>query len=72
VGAFNVVFALPAFYWIDSKGRRYLLLATFPWMAIAMFWTSQAFRVDNESIKVGLVLSGMVRVVAILDKKRKR
>ncbi|KAF8253279.1 hypothetical protein K440DRAFT_593060 [Wilcoxina mikolae CBS 423.85] len=59
VGAINVVFALPAFYWIDSKGRRYLLLATFPWMAVAMLWTSQAFRVHDTDAKVGLVLSGM-------------
>jgi hypothetical protein len=66
VGAVNVIFALPAFYWIDSKGRRFLLLATFPWMAIAMLWTSLAFRVDDENTRMGLVLSGMVRYTTIL------
>jgi len=29
-GIINFVFAMPAFYTIDTFGRRYLLLATFP------------------------------------------
>ncbi|KFY97533.1 hypothetical protein V498_02004 [Pseudogymnoascus sp. VKM F-4517 (FW-2822)] len=36
-GAINFFFALPAFYTIDTFGRRNLLLTTFPLMALALF-----------------------------------
>jgi len=70
VGVINVICALPAFRWIDTKGRRYLLLLTFPFMALFMAIIGLGFgashgRRNNENAadaNQGLVIAGMVRI----------
>lgn len=65
-GIINWLFALPAFYTIDTFGRRNLLLTTFPLMAICLFFTGFSFWIPEEStahiacIALGIYLFGMV------------
>ncbi|GAD99764.1 MFS sugar transporter, putative [Paecilomyces variotii No. 5] len=62
-GILNWVFALPAFFTIDTWGRRNLLLFTFPFLAITLFWAGFSFWIDEgmaESKKrVAMVTTGM-------------
>lgn len=41
-GALNFVFAIPAVYTIDTFGRRFLLLTTFPGMSACLLLTGMA------------------------------
>lgn len=65
-GVINWLFALPAFYTIDTFGRRNLLLTTFPLMAICMFFTGWSFWIPEDSkahvacIALGIYLFGIV------------
>ncbi|KFY10007.1 hypothetical protein V491_07843 [Pseudogymnoascus sp. VKM F-3775] len=65
-GAINFLFALPAFYTIDTFGRRNLLLTTFPLMALALFFTGFSFLIPETSvariacISLGIYIFGMV------------
>ncbi|CAG8888156.1 unnamed protein product [Penicillium egyptiacum] len=62
-GILNWVFALPAFFTIDTWGRRNLLLFTFPFLAITLLWTGFSFWIEegNETSKkrVAMVTTGM-------------
>ncbi|KAI1107365.1 hypothetical protein F4804DRAFT_198031 [Jackrogersella minutella] len=65
-GIVNFLFALPAFYTIDTFGRRNLLLTTFPLMAVFLFFTGFSFWIPEGSIAhiaciaLGIYLYGMV------------
>jgi MFS family permease len=65
-GVINWLFALPAFYTIDTFGRRNLLLTTFPLMALFMFFTGFSFWIPADStahiacIALGIYLFGVV------------
>ncbi|KAJ3950614.1 uncharacterized protein N0V96_001764 [Colletotrichum fioriniae] len=64
-GIINWLFALPAFYTIDTFGRRNLLLTTFPLMAICLFFTGFSFYIPTNPAKIacialGVYLFGMV------------
>ena len=50
-GILNFVFAIPAIFLIDTFGRRSLLLATFPAMAICHMWTGFAFLCRNNTVR---------------------
>ncbi|KIN07190.1 hypothetical protein OIDMADRAFT_139816 [Oidiodendron maius Zn] len=62
-GILNWVFALPAFFTIDTWGRRNLLLFTFPFLALCLFWTGFSFWIDagnpSSKARVGMVTTGM-------------
>jgi hypothetical protein len=62
-GILNWVFALPAFFTIDTWGRRNLLLFTFPFLALCLFWTGFSFWIDpgnaSSKARVGMVTAGM-------------
>lgn len=45
-GILNFVFAVPAFFTIDTWGRRNLLLFTFPFLAFFLLWTGMSFFID--------------------------
>lgn len=49
-GILNWVFALPAFFTIDTFGRRFLLLVTFPFLAISLLWTGFSFWIDDSHV----------------------
>ncbi|KAF2098856.1 putative MFS sugar transporter [Rhizodiscina lignyota] len=67
-GILNWVFALPAFFTIDTFGRRNLLLVTFPFLAITLLWTGMSFFIDPPSkpdgvstskARLGMITTGM-------------
>jgi len=62
-GILNWVFALPAFFTIDTWGRRNLLLCTFPFLAIFLLWSGFSFwiQADDPSSRkrVAMVTTGM-------------
>ncbi|KAI0142371.1 hypothetical protein F4776DRAFT_503005 [Hypoxylon sp. NC0597] len=65
-GIVNFLFALPAFYTIDTFGRRNLLLTTFPLMSLFLFFTGFSFWIPEGTtahvacIALGIYLYGMV------------
>jgi len=57
VGIINFLFAIPAFYLIDTFGRRNLLLVTFPFLALFQLLNAVAFKSeDSHLIIAGLYL----------------
>lgn len=66
-GMINFLFAIPAFYTIDSFGRRNLLLTTFPLMSIFLlmagfgFWISE----DNLNGRLGCIATGIYLFAAV-------
>lgn len=57
-GIINFLFAIPAFYTIDTFGRRNLLLCTFPFMAVFQLLTGLGFLLDGKA-QLALVMTGM-------------
>lgn len=66
-GMINFLFAIPAFYTIDTFGRRNLLLTTFPLMSIFLlmagfgFWVSE----DNINGRLGCIATGIYLFAAV-------
>jgi len=58
-GIINAVFALPAFWTIDTFGRRSLLLVTFPFLAICQLLTAIAFMLPPGSGQQVMAVVGM-------------
>ncbi|KAI9373475.1 hypothetical protein BJX61DRAFT_533140 [Aspergillus egyptiacus] len=62
-GILNWVFAIPAFLTIDTWGRRNLLLFTFPWLAVWLFWSGFSFWIEQDipdsRKRVAMVTTGM-------------
>ena len=58
-GALAVCGALTAIPIIDKRGRRFLVLFTFPLLAIFLFWSAFSFDASNQKTKLGLVLVGL-------------
>ena len=55
VGIINFLFAIPAFFTIDRFGRRKLLLATFPFLALFQLFNAIAFIKGNTR----LIIAGL-------------
>ncbi|KAI1167199.1 hypothetical protein F5B18DRAFT_659266 [Nemania serpens] len=58
-GAVNFLFAIPAFYTIDTFGRRKLLLTTFPLMSLFLFYTGFSFYIPSGTAQVANVALGI-------------
>ncbi|KAI0147834.1 sugar transporter-domain-containing protein [Xylariaceae sp. FL1272] len=58
-GAINFLFAIPAFYTIDTFGRRKLLLTTFPLMSLALFYTGFSFYIPEGTARVANIALGI-------------
>ena len=62
-GILNFVFALPAFFTIDTWGRRNLLLFTFPFLAFFLFWSGFSFWIEEgvkeSKTRLAMVTTGM-------------
>ncbi|KAI1147224.1 hypothetical protein F4825DRAFT_158229 [Nemania diffusa] len=58
-GAVNFLFAIPAFYTIDTFGRRNLLLTTFPLMSLFLFYTGFSFYIPEGTARVANVALGI-------------
>ncbi|KAL8671853.1 MAG: hypothetical protein Q9168_003669 [Polycauliona sp. 1 TL-2023] len=64
-GLINWIFAIPAVYTIDTFGRRNLLLTTYPFLSLFLFFTGFSFSITTEStrtacIALGIYLYGIV------------
>ncbi|KAK5080924.1 hypothetical protein LTR05_008240 [Lithohypha guttulata] len=57
VGLANFLFTFPAYWFIDSKGRRFLLLTTYPFMALTMLAAALSWRHPDEAVRAGLVIT---------------
>ncbi|KAK0704933.1 hypothetical protein B0H67DRAFT_649329 [Lasiosphaeris hirsuta] len=65
-GVINWLFALPAFYTIDTFGRRNLLLTTFPLMAVCMLFTGFSFWIPATSpAHIGCIALGIYLFAAV-------
>lgn len=58
-GLLNWVFALPAFFTIDTFGRRTLLLFTFPFLSATLFLAGSGFFITNTQGQLGMVVTGV-------------
>lgn len=59
-GMINFLFAIPAWWLIDTFGRRNLLLSTLPFMVIFLLLTGFAFWIpEDSSARLGIVLLGI-------------
>ncbi|KAG8630400.1 hypothetical protein KVT40_002019 [Elsinoe batatas] len=60
-GLINWLFAIPGILTIDTKGRRWLLLKTFPYMSLCLFFTGFSFFIPPESrdARVGCIALGI-------------
>lgn len=60
-GMLNFLFAIPAWYTIDTFGRRNLILSTLPFLAIFLLITGFAFWIDEskQDARLGVVLMGI-------------
>ncbi|GAA5853689.1 hypothetical protein JCM3766R1_000591 [Sporobolomyces carnicolor] len=58
-GLLNWVFALPAFFTIDSFGRRSLLLFTFPFLSITLFIAGSGFFINSQQGQLAMVVTGV-------------
>lgn len=54
-----IVGALTASAFIEKKGRRFLLLLTYPLLSAFLFWTGFSFYAHGEKERLGLVLTGI-------------
>ncbi|KAK3724857.1 hypothetical protein LTR37_000905 [Vermiconidia calcicola] len=57
IGLTNFIFAFPAYYLIDKKGRRWLLLVALPFLALTMLATSLSFLIPNGNSAHGPVIA---------------
>lgn len=58
-GVCNFLGAIPAIFTIDRCGRRRLLLATFPVMAILLFWTGSSFMIPDKGMRLAMVAASL-------------
>lgn len=58
-GILNWVFALPAFFTIDTYGRRPLLLTTYPFLSLSMLWTGMSFFIKTLKTRIAMVTTGL-------------
>ncbi|KZL70342.1 plastidic glucose transporter 4 [Colletotrichum tofieldiae] len=65
MGLINWVFALPAFYTIDTFGRRNLLLVTFPLMSLCLFFTGFSFLMPDSPARLGCIVTGIYVFAAV-------
>ncbi|WQF87811.1 Putative major facilitator, sugar transporter, major facilitator superfamily [Colletotrichum destructivum] len=65
MGLINWIFALPAFYTIDTFGRRNLLLVTFPLMSICLFFTGFSFYIPEGTARLACIVTGIYLFAAV-------
>ncbi|WDK21805.1 hypothetical protein CGRA01v4_13095 [Colletotrichum graminicola] len=65
MGLINWIFALPAFYTIDTFGRRNLLLVTFPLMSLCLFFTGFSFLMPDGTARLACIATGIYLFAAV-------
>jgi MFS family permease len=51
IGLVNFLSTFPAYYYIDKRGRRFLLLTSYPIMFLCMLLTSLTFNVQAHGVR---------------------
>lgn len=64
IGAVNFVFTAPAFFLVDKKGRRWLLLVMAPFLTLCMLGASLSFRSSDDHTRAGLAVACVYLFVA--------
>lgn len=54
IGLLNFLFAFPAYWLIESRGRRWLLLTTLPFLALCMAGAAASFKATGEAEKISV------------------
>ncbi|KAI8220603.1 putative metabolite transport protein YwtG [Colletotrichum sp. SAR 10_77] len=65
MGLINWLFALPAFYTIDTFGRRNLLLVTFPLMSLSLIFTGFSFYIPEGTARLACIATGIYIFAAV-------
>ncbi|KAK1970831.1 hexose transporter [Colletotrichum sublineola] len=65
MGLINWLFAIPAFYTIDTFGRRNLLLVTFPLMSLCLFFTGFSFLMPDGTARLACIATGIYLFAAV-------
>ncbi|KAF9876968.1 MFS myo-inositol transporter [Colletotrichum karsti] len=66
MGLINWLFALPAFYTIDTFGRRNLLLVTFPLMSLSLIFTAFSFYIpEGSTARLACIATGIYIFAAV-------
>lgn len=65
IGLVNFLFAFPAYYLIDKRGRRWLLLVALPFMALSMLGASLAFLIPAGSPAHAPVIGVLVYIFMV-------
>lgn len=55
IGLCNFLFAFPAYWLIETRGRRWLLLTTLPFMAICMACAAGCFKIEDTQVQTAMV-----------------
>jgi hypothetical protein len=55
IGLTNVVFSLPAYRWIETKGRQWLMLATLPLLSVLIAAAAGSFQAPQGTVQQALV-----------------
>ncbi|KAF2833031.1 MFS general substrate transporter [Ophiobolus disseminans] len=58
-GLANFVFTFPIYGFIDKRGRRFLLLSSYPGMVVSMFGACLSYNIDDETARLGVVVMFM-------------
>lgn len=56
IGLANFLFTFPTYYFIDKRGRRFLLLLGFPAMAISMLIACLSFNIHPSGLRDGFII----------------
>jgi MFS family permease len=55
-GLANFLFTFPIYHLIDKRGRRFLLLSSYPGMILSMLGASLAYNINNETRQLAVVV----------------
>ncbi|KAF2097983.1 general substrate transporter, partial [Rhizodiscina lignyota] len=63
LGLANFIFTFPIYYFIDKRGRRFLLLASYPGMIISLLAASLSYNIDDSGQRLAVVIFWMFAFV---------
>ncbi|KAF2023401.1 MFS general substrate transporter [Setomelanomma holmii] len=58
-GLANFIFTFPIYGFIDRRGRRFLLLSSYPGMIVSMFGACLSYNINNETRRLAVVVMFM-------------
>jgi hypothetical protein len=55
-GVANFLFTFPIYGFIDKRGRRFLLLSSYPGMIVSMLGACLSYNISNETARLSVVV----------------